>query len=195
MIDSSDGNIRNYTSQIFTPRHYLTGLKSLFVPYLLAVVSCPSLTAPNNAIISAGDDSYKTERTFSCSSGYTSSGTDRRTCQANGKWSGNADFACTSKYVLTLILNPDPWNIPKPKRFTECYCKRRNFPARFNFVFSVLLAESTKFCSIRKPYKYKSVCDTALAVHTFIAYESLRTLEYGSFMRTEISAITVPRFH
>ena len=87
---------------------YLTGLRSIFVPYPFAVVSCPSLTAPNNARISAGDDSYKTERTFSCSSGYTSSGTDRRTCQANGKWSGNADFACTSKRVLTLILNPDP---------------------------------------------------------------------------------------
>ena len=52
------------------------------------------------------------------------------------------------------------------------YCNRRNFHTQFNFVFFVLLAESTKFCSIRKPYTYTSVCDTALAIWKFMAYDS-----------------------
>ena len=71
------------------------------------------------------------------------------------------------------------------------YCNRRNFRTRFNFVLFVLSAESTKFSCTRKPCTYNSVCDTVLAVRKFIAYESLRTLEYEIFTRTKFSAITV----
>ena len=71
------------------------------------------------------------------------------------------------------------------------YCIRRNFRAQFNFVYFVLLAERTKFCSIRIPCTYTRVCSPALAVWKFIAYESLRTLEYEIFTRMKISAITV----
>ena len=74
------------------------------------------------------------------------------------------------------------------------YCNRRNFRMRFNFVYFVLLAESTKFSSIRKPCPYTNVCDTAVAVRKLIAYESSRTLEYEIFTRTKISAITVYAF-
>ena len=63
------------------------------------------------------------------------------------------------------------------------YCHRRNFHARLNFVYFILLAESTKLSSIRKPCTHASVCDTALAVRIFVAYESSRTLEYGIFTR------------
>ena len=75
------------------------------------------------------------------------------------------------------------------------YCNRRNFRTRFNFVFFfILLAESIKFYSIRKLYSYTRVCDKALAVRNFIAYESPRTLEYEIFTRTKISAIAVHLF-
>ena len=70
------------------------------------------------------------------------------------------------------------------------YCNRRNFSMRFNFVPFVLLAESTKISSIRKPCTYTSECDTALKVRKFIEYESSPTLEYEIFTRTKISAIT-----
>ena len=60
-----------------------------------------------------------------------------------------------------------------------------------DFLFFVLLAESTKFCSIRKPYTFTSVCYAALAVQKFIANESPLTAEYEIFMCTEISAIAV----
>ena len=71
------------------------------------------------------------------------------------------------------------------------YCNRTNFRTRFNFVYFVLLAESTKFSSIWKPYTYTSVSDTTVAVRKFLAYESRQTLEYEIFTRTKISAITV----
>ena len=61
------------------------------------------------------------------------------------------------------------------------YCNRRNFRTRFNFVYFVLLAESTKFSSIRKLCTHTSVYDIALAVRKFIAYESSRALEYEIF--------------
>ena len=76
-------------------------------------------------------------------------------------------------------------------RVCATYCNRRNFRTRFNFVYFVLLAESTKFSSILKQRTHTSVCDTALAVRKLIAYESSRTLEYEIFTRTKISAITV----
>ena len=71
------------------------------------------------------------------------------------------------------------------------YCNRTNFHTRFNFVYFVLLAESTKFSSTRKPYTYTSVSDTTVAVRKFLAHESRQTLEYEIFTRTKISAITV----
>ena len=77
--------------------------------------------------------------------------------------------------------------------FIFVYCNRRNFCTRFNFVYFVLLAESTKISSIRKPCTYTSVCDTAFKVRKFIAYENSPTLEYEIFTRTKISAITVFR--
>ena len=74
------------------------------------------------------------------------------------------------------------------------YCNRTNFRTRFNFVYFVLLTESTKFSSIRKPYTYACVSDTTVAVRKFLAYESWQTLEYEIFTRTKISAITVNRW-
>ena len=71
------------------------------------------------------------------------------------------------------------------------YCNHTKFCTRFNFVYFVLLAGSTKFSSIRKPYTYTSVSDTTVAVRKFLAYESWQTLEYEIFTRTKISAITV----
>ena len=72
---------------------------------------------------------------------------------------------------------------------TTCLVK-----ASFNFVYFVLLAESTEFSSIRKPYTYTSVSNTTVAVRKFLAYENQQTLEYKIFTRTKISAITVIKF-
>ncbi|XP_065899767.1 CUB and sushi domain-containing protein 1-like [Dysidea avara] len=55
-------------------------------------VPCPSLTNPNNGIItcSLGDDgvpSYEDTCSFTCNTGYELTGSDTRTCQSDGSWS------------------------------------------------------------------------------------------------------------
>ena len=72
------------------------------------------------------------------------------------------------------------------------YCNRRNFRARFNFIYFVLLAESTKISSIQKPWTYLSVSDNAFAERKIVVYENSPTPEYEMFMHAKISAIAVP---
>ena len=59
-------------------------------------VRCPPLTIPDNGIIdcSLGDDgipSYEDTCSFTCNTGYELTGSDTRTCQSNGSWSGTDD--------------------------------------------------------------------------------------------------------
>ena len=58
------------------------------------LVSCPSLTAPSNGMItcSLGDDKVASPGetcTYTCNNGYELTGSDTRTCQSDGRWSGN----------------------------------------------------------------------------------------------------------
>ena len=63
-----------------------------FIIFLL--VSCPSLINPSNGAVSCslGDDgvpSYEDTCSFTCDTGYELTGSDTRTCQGNGSWSGS----------------------------------------------------------------------------------------------------------
>ena len=63
------------------------------IMYLL-LVSCPSLSEPSNGMIncSLGDDgvpSYEDTCSFTCNTGYELTGSESRTCQSNGSWSGS----------------------------------------------------------------------------------------------------------
>ena len=67
--------------------------------YVLYIVSCPSLTDPNNGVIICplGDDgvpSFEDTCSFTCNTGYVLTGSDTRTCQGDGSWSGSDDV-CT----------------------------------------------------------------------------------------------------
>jgi len=62
------------------------------------IVACPLLTNPDNGAItcSPGDDkvpSYEDTCSFTCNTGYELAGSDTRTCQSNGSWSGS-DSSC-----------------------------------------------------------------------------------------------------
>ena len=61
---------------------------------IILIVSCPSLTNPNNGMIncSLGDDgvpSYEDTCSFTCNTGYELTGSTERTCQSDGSWSGS----------------------------------------------------------------------------------------------------------
>ena len=62
------------------------------------IVFCSSLTDPNNGMISCslGDDgvpSYEDTCSFTCNTGYELTGSNTRTCQSDGSWSGS-DTTC-----------------------------------------------------------------------------------------------------
>ena len=69
-------------------------------------VSCSSLTDPNNGLVncSLGDGgvpSYENTCSFICNIGYELTGSDTRTCQSNGSWSGT-NIVCRRATVITL---------------------------------------------------------------------------------------------
>ena len=73
---------------------------------LLLTVRCESLTNPDNGMIncSLGDDevpSYEDTCSFTCNNGYELTGSDPRTCQSDGSWSGSDDV-CRKGMVITL---------------------------------------------------------------------------------------------
>ena len=68
--------------------------------YLLA---CPSLTAPNNGMISCslgvdGVPSTGDTCTYTCNNGYELTGSPTRTCQTDESWSSSAP-TCTCEYT------------------------------------------------------------------------------------------------
>ena len=58
------------------------------------LVSCPSLTDPSNGMISYslgddGDASYEDTCSYTCNTGYELTGSNTRSCQSDGTWSGS----------------------------------------------------------------------------------------------------------
>ena len=75
----------------------------------MILVQCPLLTTPNNGMIdcSLGDDGvpfYEDTCSFTCNTGYELIGSDTRTCQSNGNWSGSVDI-CRRGNDISGYLN------------------------------------------------------------------------------------------
>jgi len=69
--------------------------------YEFAVV-CSSLTDPNNGVMtcSLGDNgvpSYEDTCSFTCNTGYELTGSDTRSCQSDGSWSGRGTICRRGK--------------------------------------------------------------------------------------------------
>ena len=82
-----------------------------FVSLLQITVRCSSLTDPDNGMMtlcSLGDDgvpSYEDTCNFTCNTDYKLTGSNNRTCQGDGSWSGN-DVVCKSgKFLRSLIYH------------------------------------------------------------------------------------------
>ena len=78
--------------------HYYT----LHHNYLL--VNCLQLFDPSNggSNCSLGDDgvsSYEDTCSFTCNTGYQLTGSDNRTCQSDGSWSGSFTLCRRSMYI------------------------------------------------------------------------------------------------
>ena len=73
------------------------------------LVSCPSLTDPSNGMMSCslGDDeapSYEDTCSFKCDTGYELTGSETRTCQSDGSWSGSDVMCSKSEWFLMCML-------------------------------------------------------------------------------------------
>ena len=71
--------------------------------FIKIIVSCLPLTNLDNGTMncSLGDDgvpSYEDTCSFTCKTGYVLTGSDTRTCQSNGRWSGSDTICSKSKF-------------------------------------------------------------------------------------------------
>ena len=101
-----------FTPCACTRGNYLVTYITVYSRTLICcLVSCLQLTNPMNGIISCslGDDgvpSYEDTCNFTCNTGYKLTGSDNRTCQSDGSWSGS-DVLCraTGKVHYVQIVN------------------------------------------------------------------------------------------
>ena len=68
------------------------------------------LTGPTNGTIFCllGDDgnhSYEDTCNFTCNTGYELTGSDTRTCQSDGSWSGSDDVCGRGAYNTAIFIN------------------------------------------------------------------------------------------
>ena len=81
--------------------YYLSTIIITFV-----IVTCSSLTPPTNGSISCsdnGDFSYEDTCNFTCNTGYELTGSESRTCQSDGSWSGSTAMCDRGKCLMFLL--------------------------------------------------------------------------------------------
>ena len=71
--------------------------------YLYLAVDCGSLNNPRNGEVTLTGTTLRSEALYSCNSGFVLVGENRRVCQTNGEWSGEAP-TCTGSMVCQGVL-------------------------------------------------------------------------------------------
>ena len=99
----SDGNWNGSDATCARGKYNVANMYNTFNVNAMIIVPCPPLTGPNNGTItcSLGDDrvsSYEDTCNFTCDFGYELTGSDTRTCQSNGSWSGSDDVCRRGAY-------------------------------------------------------------------------------------------------
>ena len=85
----SDAMCKRGTVYFILCRYYICN-------YYAMLVKCSPLTDPNNGTINClleddGVSFYEDTCSFTCNTGYELTGSDTRTCQSDGSWSGSDD--------------------------------------------------------------------------------------------------------
>ena len=90
--------------QLVKVRQYMTVLRSVIILLLIITVQCSTLSDPSNGRVSQQGNNPGDRASYTCNSGYELVGQSTRTCQNNGRWSGDAP-TCT-QIVCRNLSNP-----------------------------------------------------------------------------------------
>ena len=75
-------------------------VKVWFSPYYHVAVDCVDPGTPTNGQRTLTSTTYNSVVTYTCDVGYTLQGSNSRTCQSNGQWSGSVP-ECNRKSALS----------------------------------------------------------------------------------------------
>ena len=67
--------------------------------FYFPVVTCPILPAPTNGMVDEPRNTFGSNATYTCDTGYTLNGDTTRTCGNDGSWSGS-EPTCNRKFRL-----------------------------------------------------------------------------------------------
>ena len=112
------------------------------VLYFFAVVTCPAMNSPSHGSINSSANTFQSVLRFTCNQGYRRTGPERRTCQADGTWSGKRT-SCSGKFLVLICSS----------KVTDelLLCVFGSFKAghpfnkNWNFLFHCVLTISLKF--------------------------------------------------
>ena len=76
-----------------------TSLSLLYIP----AVDCGPLSDPKNGKVDFDETTVSEVATYSCDRGYTLEGDSRRTCQSNGRWSGDEPVCESMRHVILTL--------------------------------------------------------------------------------------------
>ena len=69
--------------------------------FISPAVNCGNPGIPSNGRRTGSSTTYNSVVTYTCNTGYTRQGSNRRTCQSNGQWSGSLPH-CNRKLIVPL---------------------------------------------------------------------------------------------
>ena len=115
------------------------------------VVNCGDPGTPRNGQLTGSSTTYNSAVTYTCNTGYTRQGSNRRTCQSNGQWSGSlprcnresAFSACVKHiYYMFKCHSTSPCEYNSWNAWMNC-CNQavtQNCVSYFNFISMIRLS-------------------------------------------------------
>ena len=101
----SQSNNRNgyeIPTDVKAATRFQTCLSPHFRTTLFAAVNCGNPGTPSNGRRTGSSTTYNSVVRYTCNTGYTWQGSNRRTCQFNGQWSGSL-LRCNRKFFVPLV--------------------------------------------------------------------------------------------
>ena len=84
-------------------RYIISYHSTVFNAFFCSAVECAAVRPPSHGSVSAEDRTYGNVAVFSCNPGFHMEGNSRRTCMADGRWSG-AQPTCNRECLRDIVV-------------------------------------------------------------------------------------------